>query len=73
MAAYIGGIKQIMERIQSYTITIPQSIKADAEVNRLLTKLDIQIELLKMVNLHNISYNQTDELSQAARKLQAEL
>ena len=73
MANHIKSIKSTMETYLNYTVTVPKQIKDNPEVNRLLTKVEKNIELLKNVNLHLIAFNQTDRLSHIARILQAQL
>ena len=74
MADHMKILKNIMEHYQRDVSIIPKHLQdSSPEVNRLLTELDRKIGLLKKVNLHQISINQTDQLSQKARVLQADL
>ena len=74
MADHMKILKNIMENYQRDVSNIPKHLQdSSPEVNRLLTELDRKIGLLKKVNLHQISINQTDQLSQKARVLQADL
>ena len=74
MADHMKIFKNIMEHYQRDVSNIPKHLQdSSPEVNRLLTELDRKIGLLKKVNLHQISINQTDQLSQKARVLQADL
>ena len=66
MVHYMKNLKTTMETCINYTITIPKYIKDNPEVNHSLTKVEKKIELLKRVSLHQISPNQTDQLSQKA-------
>ena len=74
MAAHMKSLKNIMENYQRVVSNMPKHLQdSSPEVNRLSTELDRKIGLLKKVNLHQISINQTDQLSQKARVLQADL
>lgn len=69
MAIHMETLKHIMEKSQSYIISIPQHVKTHPEVGQLLTNLNAHIELLRKVGLDLISTGQTDRLSQIARLL----
>ena len=72
-AICLQNLKRDMEAYQRYIGTVPKYIQENPAVNQSLKKIDEQIRLLRQFNLHQISFNQTDQLSQVARKLQAEL
>jgi len=72
MAGGMSNLKTIMGSAQRYIISIPSHVNVP-EVQRLIANLEEKFTLLKSVNLDRISASGTDELSQAARKLQPEL
>lgn len=71
LATCLEKLKRDMEAYQRYISTVPQYMLGNPEVNKLLAKLNEQIGLLQRFNVHQI--NHTDQFSQVARRLQAEL
>ena len=70
---YLAKLKRDMEAYQGYISKVPKYALENPEVNQLLAKLNEQIGLLQRFNVHQIPFTHTDQLSQVARKLQAEL
>lgn len=73
MAGCMKQLKHFMEKVLEYVSTIPQHIEENLEVAQLLTKSNRQIKLLKDVQLDIIPFNETEQISRAARLLQAVL